>query len=76
MHNAFVGGRVLSAHMFGLALDCVCSNREINLLIELIEEHYPDLRRGEYDNFVHIDCAYLIFPRASDSWDEGVRWTG
>jgi hypothetical protein len=80
MYNAMVGGKVLSAHMFGLALDLDCKDSsEVEHLGGLIEELHPDLRRGEYTKegtFIHIDCAYFIYPRATDNWTEGVRWTG
>ena len=78
VHNAFVGGSVLSAHMFGLALDLDCKDASgVEHLAELIEELYPDLRRGEYTKdgtFIHIDVAYFIYPKATDNWKEGVRW--
>jgi len=81
MRNAFVGGRVLSAHMFGLALDIdVDSVDEVARLDRIIDSLYPEFRRGTYANsersFIHIDVAYFIFPRASESWIEGLRWTG
>ena len=80
MHNAMVGGRVLSAHMFGFALDLFCdSYDEVMELDDIIEELCPDLRRGRYTengSFIHIDVAYYIYPKASDKWHEGARWTG
>ena len=80
MHNAMVGGTVLSAHMFGLALDCDCEDAdEVFELDKLIEETAPDLRRGRYTEsgtFIHLDTAYFIYPRATDNWQEGARWTG
>ena len=80
MHNAMIGGTVLSAHMFGLALDLGCDDiNEVYELDELIEELAPDLRRCRYTDsgsFIHIDVAYFIYPRATAKWREGVRWTG
>ena len=79
MHNAMVGGRVLSAHMFGLALDLDCKMDEVYELAELIEDLCPDLRRGRYTDlgsFIHIDAAYYIYPKATENWKEGARWTG
>ena len=80
MHNAMVGGRVLSVHQFGLALDLDLDNiDEVYELDALIEDVAPDLRRGRYTDlgsFIHIDVAYFIYPRATAKWREGVRWTG
>ena len=80
MHNAMVGGKVLSVHMFGLALDLDCKDiDEVYDLDELIEDTAPDLRRGRYTDlgsFIHIDAAYFIYPRASEAWIERKRWTG
>jgi len=78
--NAWVGGKVLSVHMFGLALDLdVDDIDEVYELDDLIEDIAPDLRRGRYTDlgtFIHIDCGYFIYPKASHSWKEGARWTG
>lgn len=80
MHNAMIGGQVLSVHMFGLALDLDCDDiDDVYLLDEIIEELHPDLRRGRYTDsgtFIHIDCGYFIYPRATEKWHTGVRWTG
>ena len=80
MHNAMVGGKVLSAHMFGLALDLDCDGiDEVYELDDTIADITPDLRRGRYTDsgtFIHIDVAYFIFPRASHAWVEGKEWTG
>jgi uncharacterized protein YcbK (DUF882 family) len=80
MNNAMVGGKVLSAHMFGLALDLDVDNiDEVYELDEIIEDIAPDLRRGRYTDsgsFIHIDTAYFIYPRATVKWREGARWTG
>ena len=75
-HNAFVGGTVLSVHMFGLALDCLFDEDEVIEADDMIEDMFPDLRRGRYSNFIHIDCGYFIYPRATDNWREGARWIG
>jgi len=80
MHNAMVGGRVMSAHMFGLALDLDCDDiDEVYELDDVIATITPDLRRGRYTDsgtFIHIDTAYFIYPRASHAWVEGKEWTG
>lgn len=80
MHNAMVGGRVLSAHMFGLALDMDCDNiDEVYELADVIEDLCPDLRRGQYTgsgSFIHLDVAYYVYPKASLAWTEGKRWAG
>lgn len=75
-----VGGRVMSAHMFGLALDLDCDDiDEVYELDDVIATITPDLRRGRYTDsgtFIHIDTAYFIYPRASHAWVEGKEWTG
>ena len=80
MHNAMVGGKVLSVHQFGLAFDLDCDDiDEVYELDSVIKEIAPDLRRGKYidiGTFIHIDVAYFIYPRASHNWKEGVQWTG
>ena len=80
MHNAMVGGKVLSVHMFGLALDLDCDNvDDVFEMDAMIQDICPDLRRGRYTDlgtFIHIDTGYFIYPKATDSWKEGARWTG
>ena len=77
-HNSAVGGSPLSAHVFGLALDCDCKDDdEVDKLYAHIVRMYPELRIGVYkggSTFIHIDCAFKIYPRASVSWREGARW--
>ena len=80
VHNSMIGGAYLSAHMWGLALDLDCDDvDEVIALAKVIEDIAPDLRRKEYktdgDSFIHIDCAYYIYPKASYAWNEGFRWT-
>ena len=79
-HNSMIGGAYLSAHMFGLALDLDCvDDDEVLELSDCIDDTYPDLRKREYtgdSSFIHIDCAYYIYPKASHAWVEGYRWTG
>jgi uncharacterized protein YcbK (DUF882 family) len=77
-YNAQVGGEGCSAHMFGLALDLdVKDNAEVEKLARICELEIPEFRRGEYRNgesFVHIDCAYLMYPRPTEAFRRGVRW--
>ena len=79
-YNASIGGALLSAHTFGLGLDPDVSNiAEVNRLDAIIEEVAPHLRRGKYTvvgSFIHIDCAFKIYPQARRSWVQGVRWFG
>ena len=78
-HNASIGGSLLSAHVFGLALDCDINPDEVDDLDALIENVAAHLRRGTYKtnkSFIHIDCAFEIYPRARKSWVQGYRWTG
>ena len=78
LHNASIGGSPISVHLFGLALDLDCvDEEEVAELYELINMLEPDLRIGQYkqnETFIHIDMGYVIDPRASSSWVEGVRW--
>jgi len=77
LHNHAVGGKPLSVHLFGLALDCGFTDSvHVKKFEDLVNEHYPDLRMGVYysSKFVHIDVGYLIKPRALVHWAEGARW--
>ena len=74
VHNASLSGSSpISAHIFGLALDCKCPG-EVDELHSLVVDMYPELRIGKYPTFIHIDQAFKIYPRASLSWVEGARW--
>ena len=78
-HNASIGGALLSAHIFGLALDLDVNPDEVDDLNSLIEEVASHLRRGKYTeagSFIHIDNAYEIFPRPKKSFIQGYRWFG
>lgn len=79
-YNEKIGGSRLSAHVFGLALDCDVDNvDEVKSLVTIIEQLFPNLRRGEYTDsgtFIHLDVAYFIYPKASHSWVDGYRWFG
>lgn len=78
-YNSSIGGSLLSAHIFGMALDLDVSPDEVDDLNSLIEEVASYLRRGKYTkagSFIHIDNAYEIFPRARKSWIQGFRWFG
>ena len=79
-HNKAIGGSLMSAHMFGTALDCdVIEVSEVNRLCRIMELNAPHFRRGEYTQgktFIHIDNAFRIYPRGSKSWRKGVRWYG
>ncbi|MCM8782395.1 MAG: D-Ala-D-Ala carboxypeptidase family metallohydrolase [Candidatus Omnitrophica bacterium] len=77
-HNAKIGGAPLSIHLFGLALDLMFKNIEERIKFQaLVEKEYPELRRGTYKDrphILHIDVGYLIYPRATDKWTQGVEW--
>ena len=74
-HNKAIGGSYLSAHMFGVALDCKTgSQAESERFAAIVEEKCPELRMGVYKTWCHIDNAYRIFPRASTHWRKGARW--
>lgn len=72
-------GALLSAHVFGMALDLDCKNvKEVEKLYKVIKDRQPSLRVGYYTKagtFIHIDTAYLIKPRLSNSWLEGITWS-
>jgi len=77
-HNKAIGGSYLSVHMFGLALDIdVGTVEEVNRLFNIIVGIDKDLRIGKYTRsgtFIHIDCGWMISPRASHDWEKGIRW--
>ena len=78
-YNASIGGSLLSAHCFGIALDCDVEPSEVDDLDAIIEDIASHLRRGKYTgtkSFIHLDVAYEIYPRARLSWTQGYRWTG
>lgn len=78
-YNASIGGALLSAHTFGMALDLNIKANEVDDLNSLIEEVASHLRRGKYTkagSFIHVDNAYEIFPKARKSWIQGFRWFG
>ena len=79
-YNASIGGSLLSAHLYGIALDLDMNNIvKVSELDELIEDIAPHLRRGKYTEagtFIHIDNAYNVYPRPSRSFRQGVRWSG
>ncbi|MCK9598036.1 MAG: hypothetical protein M0R06_03280, partial [Sphaerochaeta sp.] len=74
-------GGPLSAHLFGLALDlAVTSPDELIALKNTIISTRPLLRVGWIRylaagrNLVHIDTAYLVRPRPTAAFIEGMRW--
>jgi len=80
-HNAAVKGGPLSAHLFGLALDlAVTSPEELIALKNTIISTRPLLRVGWIRylaagrNLEHIDTAYLVRPRPTAAFIEGMRW--
>ena len=74
-HNSFVGGAPLSIHQWGLALDVAVKPHEIDEFYSMVLEDIPDLRIGKGSNFLHMDVGYLIYPRASEAWTRGQRWS-
>lgn len=78
-HNQDIGGEPLSVHTFGLALDMDCKTpEEVEWLAECVEKTHDELRMGKYlqsGTFVHADCGFYIWPRASLAWVSGKRWT-
>ena len=67
-------------HSFwALDLD-VNSRSEVLQLVDIIEDKYPELRKGykkyleKGQSFVHIDRMYLIKPKVKASWIKGYTW--
>ena len=79
-YNEEIGGAPTSVHMFGLALDIDCANAgEVRTLARLIDSLDEELRMGKYTEagtFIHLDNGYMITPRMSLSWEQGIRWNG
>ena len=76
LHNTFVGGTYLSTHLWGLALDLIFDTaQKADRVFQIINEHVPDLRVGNYETYLHTDMGYLITPRATEAWERGKRWT-
>jgi len=80
-HNNAVGGERMSAHLFGLALDlAVGSPEQLLALKNIADTVWPKLRVGwkrYYETgqrLVHIDTAYLVRPRPTAAFIEGMRW--
>jgi hypothetical protein len=77
-HNKAVGGGDLSAHLFGLALDILCEDKdEVKKLRDVVREACPDLRIGwkSYgENLLHFDCAFYVSPRPTVNFVEGCEW--
>lgn len=77
-HNQAIGGELISAHLWGLALDLDCKTAsEVEELRLIVEAIHPELRMGIYKDsgtFIHIDCIYHVTPAASSDWVERVRW--
>ena len=77
VHNKELGGELGSVHCFGGALDCAVGINEVDKFAGIIEDMFEELRMGKYyaDGFVHLDIGFLIYPRMSEAWVEGMRWT-
>ena len=76
-HNKAVKGGLMSAHMFGLALDLDITGDDVQRFIGLAKRVDPRLRIGwkQYGGkLVHIDTAYYIYPSPCDDFMEGVEW--
>ena len=76
-HNHAIGGELLSAHLWGLALDLdrnsVAEVEELRLIVEMV---HPELRMEvvkDIGAWIHIDSIYAVFPPASGAWKKGIR---
>jgi uncharacterized protein YcbK (DUF882 family) len=80
VHNVAVGGESISVHVFGLALDLTVDRKDVDEFMALARAVAPDLRKGWakyitlHTPIVHIDVGYLIWPRPSAAFKEGVEW--
>ncbi len=78
-YNKEVGGVTYSAHVFGMALDIACKNRDdLEVKRQLLLNINPDVRMGLYydRNFIHIDTVYRVTPRLLPQWQRGTTWIG
>jgi len=80
-HNHAVAGEEHSAHLYGLAFDLAVSGpHELIDLKNVAVTVWPKLRIGwrRYlnagQNLVHVDTAYLVRPRPTAAFIEGMRW--
>lgn len=79
-HNVAVGGESLSVHLWGLALDLTVSHDDVGEFMAMARVVAPDVRKGWakyitlHTPIVHIDVGYLIWPRPSAAFKEGVEW--
>ena len=78
VYNRSIGGVLMSAHLFGLALDMDVGDAEQTVkLATLIESVCPEVRMGVYlrgKSYIHMDTAWLINPKVMEAWREGERW--
>lgn len=70
-HNPnYVAGSSKSFHLFGRAMDIVCSPKEAQAILDLLNEMYPtELGVGIYDWGVHVDTRTGVKAR----WDRRQR---
>lgn len=78
-HNKEVGGVTYSPHIFGMALDIACKDRDdLETKRQLLLNINPDIRMGLYygKNFIHMDTIYNTKPRILPQWERGTIWLG
>jgi len=76
-HNKEIGGVDCSEHVFGMALDIACTDKDdLIKKYEILQSVNPDLRIGLYPNknFIHMGIGYRIRPRVKQEWQPGVVW--
>jgi hypothetical protein len=75
--NAAVGGGLMSAHCFGLAIDLNITGEDVPRFVKLVRSIDTSIRIGHVKyagTLIHLDTAFYIWPRPSNDFIEGVEW--
>jgi uncharacterized protein YcbK (DUF882 family) len=77
-HEREVTGSNIGPHILGLALDLGIGVSDQLKFAFLVTQAWPELRMGTNTNpgavHIHIDVAYLAFPRWTAAFVPGARW--
>lgn len=78
VHEKEVSGSNIGPHILGLALDLAIGLADQPRFIALIEADHAELRMGVNRNpgavHIHLDCAFLAFPRWTADFVRNARW--